>query len=80
MDNTRIVEFTSDNGDMLDVTFFTTIGMAQVKYKGVDYLLRQYPTASGYGYKNPFIDIRGKGKNLILSMQGDNKSIEFAEK
>lgn len=80
MDNTRIVEFTSDNGDMLDVTFFTTIGMAQVKYKGVDYLLRQYPTASGYGYKNPFIDIRGKGKNIILSMQGDNKSIEFAEK
>lgn len=72
-------EFTN-GGDMLNVTYFNTIGMAQVKYKGIDYLLRQYPTASGYGYKNSFIDIRGKGKNLILSMIGNNTSIEFIEK
>lgn len=78
--NSIDVEFTNGSGDMLNVTYFNTIGMAQVKYKGIDYLLRQYPTASGYGYKNSFIDIRGKGKNLILSMLGDNTSIEFTEK
>lgn len=78
--NTIDAEFINDSGDMLNVTYFNTVGMAQVKYKGIDYLLRQYPTASGYGYKNSFIDIRGKGKNLILSMLGDNTSIEFTEK
>ena len=60
--------------------FFTTAGLAQIRYDGVDYLLRQYVTASGYGYKNPFVDIRGKGQDMTLTFSAEGKSIAFTEK
>ena len=50
-----------------------------MNYNGGDYLLYQYRTASGYGYKNAFADIRGKGKNMTLTLAG-SESIEFTEK
>lgn len=54
----------NDKNKILSITFFTRAGIAQVTYDGIDYILYQYSTASDYGYKNPFIDIRGKGRSL----------------
>lgn len=72
-------EFSSKDGKELTVTFFNNAGVAQIEYEGTEYLLYQYRTASGYGYKNAFADIRGKGKMLTLSLAG-TPSIEFTEK
>lgn len=70
----------SKQGEALSAIFFTTAGLAQIRYDGVDYLLRQYVTASGYGYKNPFVDIRGKGQDMTLTFSVEGKSIAFTEK
>lgn len=78
-ENTINAEFTGKGGENLFVTFFNNAGVAQMNYNGVDYLLYQYRTASGYGYKNAFADIRGKGKNMTLTLAG-SESIEFTEK
>lgn len=78
-DNSINAEFTGKNGENLFITFFNNAGVAQMNYNGVDYLLYQYRTASGYGYKNAFADIRGKGKNMTLTLSG-SESIEFTEK
>ena len=37
--------------EKLSAVFFTQAGVAQIRYNGIDYLLRQYVTASGYGYR-----------------------------
>ena len=50
-----------------------------IRYNGIDYLLRQYVTASGYGYRNPLADIRGKGQQVTLSLAGNDTSIDFVE-
>ena len=79
-ENTINAEFTGKGDENLFVTFFNNAGVAQMNYNGVDYLLYQYRTASGYGYKNVFADIRGKGKNMTLTLSGNESSIEFTEK
>lgn len=72
-------DFKNNKGEQLSAKFFTKAGVAQVTYLGVDYLLYQYVTASGYGYKNSFIDIRGKGKDMTLTFVGKDSSVEFTE-
>lgn len=79
-ENKRQTEFVGKQGEALSAIFFTTAGLAQIRYDGVDYLLRQYVTASGYGYKNPFVDIRGKGQDMTLTFSAEGKSIAFTEK
>lgn len=79
-ENTINAEFTGKGGENLFVTFFNNAGVAQMYYNGVDYLLYQYRTASGYGYKNAFADIRGKGKAMTLTLAGSESVIEFTEK
>lgn len=79
-ENIQQAEFVGDKGEKLSATFFTQAGVAQIQYDDVDYMLRQYITASGYGYKNSFVDIRGKGQELTLTFLGDGKSIAFVEK
>lgn len=79
-ENTINAEFTEKGGENLFVTFFNNAGVAQMYYNGVDYLLYQYRTASGYGYKNAFADIRGKGKAMTLTLAGSESVIEFTEK
>lgn len=79
-ENKRQAEFVGKQGEALSAIFFTTAGLAQIRYDGVDYLLRQYVTASGYGYKNPFVDIRGKGQDMTLTFSAEGKSIAFTEK
>lgn len=65
--------------EKLSAVFFTQAGVAQIRYNGIDYLLRQYVAASGYGYRNPLADIRGKGQQVTLSLAGNDTSIDFVE-
>ena len=43
-------------------------------------LLSQYRTASGYGYKNTILDLRGKGKEATLTRSTDGKTFQLTEK
>ena len=47
---------------------------------GVYSLLRQYRTASGYGYKNPVFDLRGKGQEAVLTTLSDGSRLALKEK
>ena len=72
--------FKGENGDILTVRFMNNAGIAQMGYNGTNNILRQYRTASGYGYKNAFFDIRGKGREMVLTDLSTNKSYKFTEK
>ena len=78
-ENQLKAEFVGAKGEKLSAIFFTQAGVAQIRYNGIDYLLRQYVTASGYGYRNPLADIRGKGQQVTLSLAGNDTSIDFVE-
>ncbi len=71
--------FVGKSGKTISVSFFQTAELAQVTTDGVNHVLHQYRTASGYGYRNAFIDIRGKGDELTLTDLSDNKSETFVE-
>ena len=78
-ENQLKAECVGAKGEKLSAVFFTQAGVAQIRYNGIDYLLRQYVTASGYGYRNPLADIRGKGQQVTLSLAGNDTSIDFVE-
>lgn len=78
-ENIHKTMFVNDKGEILSAAFFTKAGVAQINYVGVDHVLYQYITGSGYGYRNSFVEIRGKGKDMTLFFSGDNKSIHFIE-
>lgn len=58
----------------------SSIGMATLQYDGQYMLLSQYRTASGYGYKNTILDLRGKGKEATLTRNTDGKTFQLTEK
>ena len=58
----------------------SSIGMATLQYDGQYMLLSQYRTASGYGYKNTILDLRGKGKEATLTRSTDGKTFQLTEK
>ena len=58
----------------------SSIGMATLQYDGQYMLLSQYRTASGYGYKNTILDLRGKGKEATLTRSTDRKTFQLTEK
>lgn len=72
--------FAGEGGETFNASFFTQAGVAQIAFQGVNHVLYQYRTASGYGYKNPFVDIRGKGKEVTLTDLATGKSYRFSEK
>lgn len=72
--------FDGENGDTLTVKFMNNAGIAQMEYNGTNHILRQYRTASGYGYNNTLIDIRGKGRDMVLTDLSTNKEYRFTEK
>ena len=55
-------------------------GIAQLLVDGTYSLLKQYRTASGYGYKNPIYDLRGKGQEATLTNLMDGKKTQLKEK
>lgn len=64
----------------MNVTFYTQAGIAQLLVDGTYSLLKQYRTASGYGYKNPIYDLRGKGQEATLTNLMDGKKTQLKEK
>ena len=72
--------FVTDDGEDIKVAFFGKAGVAQMSRKGIYSLLYQYRTASGYGYKNPVFDLRGKGQEAVLTTLADGSHISLKEK
>ena len=72
--------FVTDDGEDIEVAFFGKAGVAQMSRKGIYSLLYQYRTASGYGYKNPVFDLRGKGQEAVLTTLADGSHISLKEK
>lgn len=72
--------FVTDGGEDIEVAFFGKAGVAQMSRKGIYSLLYQYRTASGYGYKNPVFDLRGKGQEAVLTTLADGSHISLKEK
>lgn len=56
----------------VDITFYPAFERATVKIGDKEYDLKQYPTASGYGYKNDQVDLRGKGKDATLNFTDED--------
>ena len=72
--------FQTDKDSEVNVTFYTQAGIAQLLVDGTYSLLKQYRTASGYGYKNPIYDLRGKGQEATLTNLMDGKKTQLKEK
>ena len=72
--------FVADGGEEIEILFFGKAGVAQMNRNGVYSLLRQYRTASGYGYKNPVFDLRGKGQEAVLTTLSDGSRLALKEK
>lgn len=80
LENVIQAKFTSkDSKKNIDISFFNAADVAQITLDGVNHVLYRYLTASGYGYKNPFIDIRGKGKDMTLTDLSTGKAENFTE-
>lgn len=71
--------FTGDEGKEIYVDFFNNACVAQVYYKGMYHILYQYVTASGYGYRNSNMDIRGKGTTLVLTDSVSNSASRLCQ-
>jgi len=55
----------------VDAVFYPEANKAILKLDDKTYELTQYVTASGYGYKNADVDLRGKGKDATLNFTDD---------
>jgi len=51
----------------VDAVFYPQTMKARISVDGKVYRLEQYPTASGFGYRNAEIDFRGKGTEAELN-------------
>lgn len=72
--------FTTTQGDTIQVLFHQQLEIAQLTFQGQPILLNQYRTASGYGYQNPFYDLRGKGTEATLTRLSDQQTWKLNEK
>lgn len=70
---------TAENTE-IPVAFYPHEALAEVCLDGQYMLLSQYRTASGYGYKNTILDLRGKGKEATLTRSTDGKTFQLTEK
>ncbi|MCD8186977.1 MAG: MliC family protein [Rikenellaceae bacterium] len=57
----------------VEITFFPAGEAAIVTVGDQTYRLRQYPTGSGYGYKNDRVELRGKGEEATLTYTDENQ-------
>lgn len=75
-----MAEFTGCDGEMLTAEFNSGEGTVTVTFEGREYVLGQYVTASGYGYADSVIDMRGKGKDMQLTFKESGRTVNFTEK
>lgn len=66
--------------EYISVRFFPDAGIAELYLNGMNSLLRQYRTASGYGYASSRFDLRGKGTDAVLSDRLENRTYRLTEK
>lgn len=66
--------------EYISVRFFPRAGIAELYISGTNHLLRQYRTASGYGYASARFDLRGKGTDATLSDRLENRTYRLTEK
>lgn len=67
-------------GKTFNAVFFNNHELVQLESDGMYYILKQYRTASGFGYKSPAYDLRGKGREAVLTSLYDNTKTELVEK
>ena len=72
--------FLTEEKTEIPVIFYPHEALAEVCLDGQYMLLSQYRTASGYGYKNTILDLRGKGKEATLTRSTDGKTFQLTEK
>jgi membrane-bound inhibitor of C-type lysozyme len=58
----------------IDVSFYPALERATLRMDGKSYDLKQYPTASGFGYKNDEMDLRGKGEEATLEFTDSKRN------
>lgn len=72
--------FLTEKNKEIPVVFYPHESVAEVCLEGQYMLLFQYSTASGYGYKNTILDLRGKGKEATLTNITEGKTFQLIEK
>lgn len=72
--------YAAGDGTEIPVQFYPSAEVVQLYIDGQNMLLFQYRTGSGYGYKNPMADLRGKGTEAILTLLSSGKKIQLKEK
>lgn len=72
--------FLTDENQEIQAVFYQRSGVVQLVFDAEKVLLKQYRTASGFGYSNPLYDLRGKGREAILTRLSDGKKYALKEK
>lgn len=72
--------FTAGDGKEVKAAFYQKTGVVQISFDGQQSVLKQYRTASGYGYADSVYDLRGKGDEATLTRKSDGKKIQLKEK
>ncbi len=72
--------FVDENGKEINAVFHNSENIVELTVDGMNYILKGYVTASGYGYASPAYDLRGKGREAVLTNRYDNSSLKLHEK
>ena len=80
MEDALQATFLTDDNQEIQAVFYQRAGVVQLMFDTEKILLKQYRTASGYGYSNPLYDLRGKGREALLTRLSDGKKYALKEK
>lgn len=80
MEDALQTAFVTPDNKEVPAVFYQNSGVAQLTLDGESVLLKQYRTASGYGYSNPVYDLRGKGTEAVLTRLSDKTELALKEK
>lgn len=72
--------FVDEKGKEINAVFHNSENIVELTVDGMNYILKGYITASGYGYACPAYDLRGKGREAVLTNRYDNSSMKLHEK
>ena len=80
MEDALQTAFVTPDNKEVPAVFYQNSGVAQLTLDGESILLKQYRTASGYGYSNPVYDLRGKDTEAVLTRLSDKTELALKEK
>lgn len=78
--NTVTAVFAAEGGKEIEAVFYNNEHIVQLTVDGMNHILKGYVTASGYGYSSPAYDLRGKGREAVLTNRYDNSRLKLQEK